>query len=147
MRVEIVTAEVSHVFDLFDNLRDREVAIVESMYGEAFRGFVFKTFQRSLLAFAGLIDGKCVAIWGVMCLDIMSRIGQVWLIGSRLVDEHPLIFLRHSKRLLADLREIFVELHTFVLSDFVESKRWLEWLGFTIKPGRDEIELCELKWV
>ena len=146
MRVEIVPADAGHIIDLLDNLRDYERAICARMHGADFEQVIFDEAARSLLAYAGLLDGRCAALWGVQCWQIMSREGYVWLIGTRLVDEHPIAFLRHSVRALAELRATFSVLRTISTSDHKVARRWLEWLGFKFGEDQGGIQQGELRW-
>jgi hypothetical protein len=146
VRVEIVPATFAHVLDLLSNLRERDRVTAELMYGEFFERAIVEELKGSLLAYAGLLDGRCVALWGVKVWELMSREGVLWMIGSRLVDERPLTFLRHSRRALEELRGIFKVLHGCVLTDYAQSRRWLEWLGFSIGKPQGGICACELRW-
>jgi hypothetical protein len=146
VKVEILPATPGHIFTILNNLRPREAAVCELMYGEQFKEILVREYSQSLLTFVGLIDGKVGAVWGVRTHEVFSREGYVWLIGTRLVDEHPVVFLRHSRRLIAELRGIYTALFGCVVTDYLEGRKWLEWLGFEIGPDQGGICLCELKW-
>jgi hypothetical protein len=147
MKIEFVEARLEHVIDLVARLRERERAVCAMMYGSEFEKLVTQEVTSSLLAWAGLVDGRCGAIWGVKTSRLLADEGTLWMIGTTLIDEYPIAFLRHSRRALADLRGTFHKLYGCVLTDYSESQRWLEWLGFEIGPDQGGIRVCEYRFV
>jgi hypothetical protein len=144
MKVEFVEAQLEHVIALVDNLRDRELDLCRTMYGRDFEKMIVAELQASVLTYAGVVDGECGALWGVKA-QFFNNYGTLWMIGTRLIDEHPIAFLRHSRRALLDLRGTFSRLYGCVLTDYAQSRRWLEWLGFEIGPDQNGICLCEYR--
>src|SRR5215469_10861504 len=63
---------------------------------------------------AGFIDSEPVAIWGVICPNVLSDDCYVWLSGSKLIELHPLVFARWSHEALKTL-DAYPELHGLVL--------------------------------
>ena len=146
MKVEIVDARFEHVVYLVENLRLHERLLYAKALGPDLERMVVKEISDSIVAWAGLGDGKCGALWGVKMAGILSDSGVMWMLGGRLIDEHPLIFLRHSKRALNDLRATFKSLQGCVLTEYSQSQRWLEWLGFKIGPDQGGISYCEYRF-
>jgi len=144
MRVEIVPARYEHIHYLVKHLRDEERAICEKMYGDQFFGTVLKEVDDSMLAWAALADGECAALWGVKTHKILSDEGMLWMIGTDLIDKHPITFLRHSRRQVQSLRATFKTIYGCVLTEYSTSRRWLEWLGFEIGPDQGGICYCRL---
>lgn len=131
MKVEIVEGRFEHVVGLLENMREVERAQCEKLYGAELETKAARIYSQSLLTFAGLVDGKCVVVWGVHT-SLLAGEGWVWLLGSKFIEEHPVVFLRHSKRMLRELLGTFPKLYGIVLTEFDCGCRWLEWLGFDV---------------
>lgn len=131
MKVEIVEGTFEHVVGLLEDMREVELAQCERLYGGTLEKEAARIYSNSLLTFAGLVDDKCVVTWGVHT-SLLAGEGWVWMLGSKFVEEHPIIFLRHSKRMLRELLGTFPRLYGIVLTEFDCSRQWLEWLGFEV---------------
>lgn len=138
MKVEIVEAGFFHVMSLLENMRDDERALCEKMYGANLEREAARIFSRSLLAYAGFVDNTCVVVWGVYT-SFLAGEGYIWLLGSKFIEEHPVVFLRHSRRQLRELIGTFPKLCGVVLTEYDCGQRWLEWLGFEIGPDQGGI--------
>lgn len=141
MKIEFVNAEFKHVVQIMPRLREREKADHLKVYGVVSEKDILKEVNSSLIAYAGLLDGECKAIWGVKTPKIIGNEGYLWMVGSQFIEEHPIAFLRHSRRALEDIRGIFRRVHGVVLTDFEKSCKWLEWLGFELGPDQGGIRV------
>lgn len=146
MKVTFEEARLDHVIALVSCLRERERALAEMLYGAEFERLVVDELKESVMAWAGLVDGRCGAVWGVKTPRLLADYGTLWMIGTTLIDDHPIAFLRHSRRALEDLRGTFKTLYGCVLTEFTTSERWLRWLGFEIGPDQGGIKVCELRY-
>jgi hypothetical protein len=144
--IEVVEARLDHVIDLVKDLREQDQGLKDRIE-EGFERIVIKEWQDSVLTWAGLDNGKCGALWGVKMPNILINEGMLWMLGGRFVDEHPITFLRHSKKQLEELRGTFRKLDGCVLSNYEKSQRWLEWLGFKIGEDEGGICRCEYRFV
>lgn len=140
MKVEMVEARLEHAISLIENLRGNERELYKKVLGEDFERLVVKEINESVMVWAAFVDGECGVLWGVKMEKIMSDEGVLWLLGGHLIDKNPITFLRHSKRALEDLRGTFKLLHGCVLTQYTQSRKWLEWLGFEI--GEDQGGIC-----
>lgn len=145
MKVEIVEAGFCHVMEALGNLREHERAQCEKMWGAEIEKEAARIYAQSLLTYAGLMDGKCVVVWGVYSPRILADEGYVWLLGTRLIEEHPIVFLRHSRQALALIRPIFRQLYGVVLTEFECGRKWLEWLGFDVGPDEGGIQAFSMR--
>lgn len=141
MKVEIVEATGMHILACLVNMRDIERGLCEKLWGADYEKGAIKLYEQSLLSYAGLVDGKCVVVWGVCTDRILSEEGYVWVLGSKFIEDHPTIFLRHSKRVLRDLYKTFRRLGGLVLTEYECSQRWLEWLGFELGPDQGGVRV------
>ena len=133
MNVEIVPASLWHAADLVGRMRPHEYATLARL-GEPEK-VVAQELVKSFQAYAGMIDNKTVALWGAHVSGVFSDEAYIWLICTGLVDQHPITFLRHSKKILHALAPNFRRVYGVVHVDFDKSIRWLEWLGFQVDPA------------
>jgi hypothetical protein len=145
MKVEIKEAELWHIIECIYNMRDLERSQCEKMWGLDVEKEAARIFAQSFLTYVGLIDGKSVVVWGVYSPQVLAEEGYVWLLGSRLIEEHPIVFLRHSRRALDLIRPTFKTLYGVVLSEFDCGQKWLEWLGFDVGPDEGGIRAFSLR--
>ena len=139
MKVEIIEGTLWHLFSVMDNMRDWERANCEKVFGGNVEQEGARLFAQSLLTYAGMIEGECVAIGGVYTDKILSEYGYVWLLGTKFLEDHPLPFLRHTKKQVEMLRETFPRLYGVVLTELHCGEKWLKWLGFDVGPDEGGI--------
>lgn len=70
------------------------------------------------------------AIFGVVPVSAVFRTGIVWLLGTELIEKHPVPFLRHTKEVMEALQEEYVLLFNWVHEANRLSRRWLRWCGY-----------------
>lgn len=133
MKTSIVQARPEHVEDFEALLRKPEL---QGLLTRDATNILRKEFRESFYVWTGLIEDRVAAIWGVRCRNAFSTEGYVWLIATKVADEHPLVFLRHSHEALRTL-DGYRRLFGYVLNSFESSKAWLRFMGFTIGEPRD----------
>jgi len=87
----------------------------------------------------GLIDGEPVVIFGVVPVTTVGGAAVIWLLGTAAVSENPRIFLRFSRKAVAELLERYDVLLNIVHADNRVALRWLQWLGATFTRNGDRI--------
>ena len=114
MKVEIIPARLAHIEPLRARLRDRERMALEFTGVDPFR-----TIERELayshMSFTGLVDKEVAAIGGLRAENMLSDAAYVWMIGTDLIEAHPLAFYRHTRRFVDDMRKNYQTL--YCLSD------------------------------
>lgn len=89
--------------------------------------------EHSTVAWSLFFDGRLAAIVGAMP-TVRSLLGPmeyfVWVVTTTAVLEHPVLFVRWSRKLLPLLEQLG-RLRSEVSVSFTESVRWLAWLGFS----------------
>ena len=140
--IEIVPAQLEHVIELCEHLRAHEREKFEK-FRFAPEKTVTREVARSILAFAGLKDGRTGAIWGIKAAPLGDE-AYIWLICTTLVEQNPITFLRHSRRVVNDLRQVFPRLRGHVFCDFEASVRWLRWLGCDVESPVGELSSFEV---
>lgn len=131
MKVEIVPAKIEHLIDLVERMRERERSAFEQL-GENPEKVLTQELAKSIVSYTGLVDGKVAVVCGARSEGLLAADAYVWITCTDLVEQHPLVFLRHTRKVLAMLHQYFDTIHGLVLADFYVSVRWLEWLGFAV---------------
>lgn len=142
-QVEIVPAEPAHVREALARLRDFDREHIRQH--EAPDQSLVDEIRRANFASAGLIDGEVACVWGVRADTILNDSAYFWMLTTRLVDEHPFIFVRHSQLMAQKILKDFSRLHGWVLEDNHRSIKWLRWLGCTLVPAQQGILNFELR--
>lgn len=136
MKVEIVDAQLEHVRSICEGLRERERKAFERL-GDTAERLLTQEVSRSLVAYAGLIDEKVVALWGARTEGVLSDEAYIWLVCAEDIEWFPVTFARHSREAIEELRLHFRRLYGLVIEDFTCSVKWLEWLGFVVDPPKN----------
>ena len=134
MKIEVIPGKLKHVFSVVDNLRPYEK---EAFKNTQAKRMLAQAFSESELTFTGLIDNKIACVWGVRATTLINNGATIWLLTTKVVDEHPLVFVRHSQIELKKLEDKFSTLSGYVLTDFHTSVKWLRWLGFSVFPSEN----------
>lgn len=140
MRLEFVEARLEHVKAL--RVRPFEREVYEKLYGDTLEHMLPQEINRSVVAYAALVDGKVGGLWGVKVEGILSDTGYLWFLGGHLIEQHPILFLRQCPIKVRELLCLFKRLEGYVLADYEVSKRWLKWLGFTIEESNGVVCRC-----
>jgi hypothetical protein len=128
MKIEVVPATIDHVLGVIDILREVEAKAFKNK--EAIK-LIERAFDESRSVYAGLIDDRIVGVWGIKAGTLLSRSAMIWLLTTKLIEEHPLVFVRHSQIELKKLEEEFSIVWGYVWANYSLSVKWLHWLGFT----------------
>ncbi|GHT01475.1 hypothetical protein AGMMS50276_29550 [Synergistales bacterium] len=79
--------------------------------------------------YAAFVNGELAAIFGI---SGEPPSGNIWLLGTDKITDHPLAFYFESKRVFLGISIEFDELYNWVGVENTLTLRWLEWLGFEI---------------
>lgn len=81
-------------------------------------------------AYTALLRGELFACGGINIL--WDRVGDAWVIGSRIVENYPLLFTRLVRRQLLTLSGVLdlERVQTMVKGDDEMALKWIELLGF-----------------
>lgn len=94
-----------------------------------------KSMETCPTAKAGLVDGRVLCMFGVGRLTALSMVGVPWMLGTSEIESNSRAFLRHSRAVVADMRQQgFSLLANFVDARNTHAIQWLRWLGFTVSP-------------
>jgi len=90
---------------------------------------------RSSVIWLGRADGIEACAVGVMPPSLFSAEAYLWMIHSRLCEQHPLRFIRWSRRVLGEVLDLYPVLIGLCSMHNVAGRRWLEWLGADFSVG------------
>ena len=134
MRCEAVPAEPALLARIAENMRAPDVAEVWAAARldplTALEWSVGATSE----AWVALVDGEPACAWGISRATVLSDAGHPWLLGTPLLDAHPLRVLRVSRRYLSEVRDQYSYLVNYVDARNEKAVQWLGWLGFTLDP-------------
>ena len=82
---------------------------------------------------AVLLDGKVVCIFGVG--GPKGGMGVPWMLASDLLKDISKPFLRECKEYVQEMSRGYTSLYNVAWSKNVVHIKWLQWLGFEIKPA------------
>ena len=80
-------------------------------------------FNRKILCMGGVADAPCDA-------------GVPWLLGTEELPKYGKSLLKESRKWINVVEKEYRILYNFVDTRNAPSKRWLNWLGFTIHPAK-----------
>lgn len=88
-------------------------------------------FRGSIYARTAFIGDDIAAMWG-MRSEILSDLGQPWLVTAPIIETMPVAFIREAKREVAAMLAIRPRLEEHVIADYRGAVRLLEVLGFRL---------------
>jgi len=130
--VEIVPATLEHVAEMAPRMREADRQEVWASFYLTPELALSVSVRTSRHAWAGLIDGRVVCIFGVGGSSVLSDVGVPWLLGTDDLDRNQFAFLRRCRQHVAQMLAGYPVLINFVDDRNKVSQRWLRWLGFTI---------------
>jgi hypothetical protein len=131
-RITIVPAGEDYIASIAERMRDEDRAEVWASSRSTPQKSLETSLSHSSQAWTALIDDQPEVMFGVMDINILTATGAPWLLGTDAVVTYNRQFLRRSLWWRGKLLEQYDVLKNFVHDDNVVSKRWLQWLGFTL---------------
>ncbi len=130
MEVEVRPATLEDIHEIIPIAREIDKEEAYAATGEDISEALELTFLISSTAWAGLVDGKLVTVFGVAVESLFEGKGQPWLVATDDLVKYQVAFLRRNKLFLDHMKEGFPYLHNWVDERNVIAKRWLKWMGF-----------------
>lgn len=127
-RFEIIDAKRQHLGPIARSVRHEHARLLGLLGIDVHRKLV-QSFQDSVYCKTYLVDGKPVAIWGIMG-HLAATSGRVWLLIAQDVLHYKLRILKESRRELRALLGHFRRLETTVLVGDEKARRLAAVLGF-----------------
>lgn len=131
----IVISEADMVAHVAANLRPADVEEIRAFYGRDPEEVAMESFEKSHMAWTGLLDGEPVITFGCATYDLLETTGVPWLVGTPKLEQVPFTFARMSRPFLRLMKDRHLRLTNHVDTRNTLAIRWLRWLGFTLDPA------------
>jgi len=90
--------------------------------------------DKSTAIWLGVADGVEACAVGVIPVTIFSDRAYLWLISTRICEQHPLRFIRWSKKVMKEVLSLYTGVFGLCGCDNESGRQWLEWLGAEFDP-------------
>jgi hypothetical protein len=100
-----------------------------TMLSDSEREIMQRSMANSAQVWIGEIEGKVVAVWGLMPPTILSDIAYLWLYATKDARLHMLTFIRQSRGIIKLMLDQFPTLVGHCKIENLRGQRWLRWLG------------------
>lgn len=131
--IEVVPASLTHVGPIALNMREidrRECAWAGHSPKEALR----IGLRASLIAFTVKLNGRPIAMFGVVTSSFLFGEGRIWLLLTEEGGRQAKALVRLGKIYCKAFLTHYELLHNHVHADNVKAIRWLTRLGFVVGP-------------
>lgn len=135
VKVEIRHAVESDIGLLLADLRDADRVELRRSSSLPLVEMLRASFAMSDHTYAGFVDGKLVALFGVTPLSRLTGYGVPWLMSTNHMTTNGIHVLRHSKRITQIWMQEFSVLRNYVDADNAAAIKWLKWLGFDFQQS------------
>jgi hypothetical protein len=85
--------------------------------------------RRSNCIWLGRADGIDACAFGLIPPTLFSTEPYLWSMHTRLCEQHPLLFVRWSRKAVAEILDLYPSVIGLCHCDNDSGRRWLEWLG------------------
>lgn len=131
MKLRFETAAPGHIRLIAPLMRKRDRLEVEAGCGATLEVAMAIALLESHYARVCFYGMEPLAMFGLANLSILGSSAQVWCFGTTVIDRHPLVFARASKRALVELHQYAPILTNKVDASDESALRWLAFLGAT----------------
>lgn len=90
---------------------------------------MYEAAERSETLIAGMYEGRLMCLLGFVRGSVISDTAYAWLLTTDVAQDHPVVYGRYTKRVLAKAKERYPHLVGICMKDNCRSKAWLEHLG------------------
>lgn len=132
MKGEIVVATPDHAREVAAHVRVLDCQELRHELRLSPEAYALRSLEASTHAWAGLIDGRAICLFGLMSASVISEKATPWLFTTPDVARYPKTFWRGSIEVVARMRTLYPRLEGVCDSRFEATVRWLTRLGFTL---------------
>lgn len=129
---KIVPSTEGHALRIAPRMRLADIEEVKAASGRTAIGALLYSLGRSDFAYTVEFNGRPETMFGCGTVDILGNVGAPWLLGTNALESHYRHFLRGSRFWVSRMMGQYAMLRNIVDDRNAVSKRWLEWLGFTL---------------
>jgi len=132
LETKIVTVEQWHIRHVADNCRKTDKAELFALALIDPYNAIKDGVETSETSWTGLINNVPVCIFGVCPVGgLFGNMGRPWMIGTDLIDQHAITFLRRNKKFVKMMLNQYGYLSNYVDCRNTKAIQWLRWLGFS----------------
>lgn len=137
MSIRLVPATAHHAHIIARHMRGNDAIHVLAQTGrmpvDAIAAALAASPRYARVLFLDLVP---LAMFGLSPLTVLGDSAQVWCFGTRHIDQHPILFLRQSRRILPQLLAQASVLTNLVADKDLGGRRWLSLLGasYVLQP-------------
>lgn len=136
VEILIIPARAAHIRSIARRMRQADRDEIAAASGRSPGRALAFSLRKSSLAYTAMVDGVPEVMFGVGDINVLTRTGAPWLLGTDAVTTHYVAFLRGSVNWREQLLRRYRVLMNAVDDRNTASKRWLRWLGFTLGEPR-----------
>lgn len=139
--VKIVTSTMDHAEYLQDHLRLTDVRECMIHSATPWRALRYPLLRKDAVTWTALYKDTPACMFGVVPINSSDglRSGQIWLLGTEMIEEHSRRFARASRNMLEYMQDGWDILENVVPVDHQKTINWLHWLGFMF--GEDIVKV------
>jgi hypothetical protein len=104
-----------------------------------------KAINNSHWVWIGDVDGEVFGCWGLIPPTFLSDSAYIWFYHTPALAKHRCAFIRHSRRVTAELLTHYPLLIGHCAAGAIHSLRWLRWCGATFGEPEGALIPFEIK--
>jgi len=89
-------------------------------------------------AWVGTANGEIGCVWGLQYTNILLGHVYIWVLTTKVAEEHQFRFVRGSRLFVDQLKTRFPYICGWVDARNPKSVVWIKWLGFELGPVTDK---------
>lgn len=93
-----------------------------------------EAMSESISNYVGLAEEVPAVLWGLRAAQLLDNSAYIWMLGTSIIDDYPIHFLRFSRAAIKLMRQRYRVLYGEIETDYKASQRWLQWCGAEITP-------------
>ncbi len=125
------------VKDVAARLRKEDVIEGLAIKGFDVRPWLVSNYNRGLTYTMLTAEGDRVGLCGVD--DAGNGNGVIWMIGTDLIMDHQMAFLKHGRRWLKEVTRPYKAVGNVVHAKNTVHLKWLSWMGFTFVKYHEKL--------
>lgn len=131
----VVIAECKHIDELMEiGLRQADIDEIYASSRATPREALERSFEGSTACWSIVLDDKCIGMFGVGSINLLSPIGMPWMLASDFI-RHKRVwrrFLRESRFHIDKMHEMHPVLVNWIDDRNKVALRWAKWVGFKV---------------